>query len=85
MSKSVVLPAYVIYIAISFFVYPVSDVVSVYGCYAIDIIGIYQVNLFGSSSFYTALFRYLCIVHQNHLMYFGISPQVSTYCRAAGF
>ncbi len=66
----------VLYIVMSFFVYPVSDVITISGCYILDAIGIFQIILFGSTSFYTALFRYLCMVHKNQLHYFGISAQV---------
>ncbi len=58
--------------------YPVVDIVGPFVCYLFDFFGGYGLPLILSVSFYTALFRYICIVHAGYLQKKGWSADVST-------
>ena len=63
---------------LNMFVYPVSSVVSEVGCYVIDFLQYYNVIVLQTTSFYTSLFRYLCVAHQPFLSKHGLTSKVHT-------
>ncbi len=58
--------------------YPIVNVISVWGCYCVDFLLIYGMILTQTMSFGIALFRYLCLVHQNILLKLLWTPMVSS-------
>ncbi len=67
---------YFLYNAASTFVYPVKDYIGDFGCYVVDIVLLYAIPLNYSMSFYTSLFRYLCLVHGNKVVAWGLTQKV---------
>ncbi len=71
------------YTVANMFTYPIKNLIGSAGCYVIDFAEHFGVILLQSSSFYTSLFRYLCIAHQGFLLKHGLSPMVKNnlpYC-----
>ncbi len=46
------------------------------GCFIVDFLSIYGFMFNYSMSFYLAVFRYVCVMHQGHLFNSGLSPMV---------
>ncbi len=59
------------------FYYPLKDVVGEPGCYILEILEGYSSVALSFASFFTTLFRYICIAHDSFLLRYEISPKVS--------
>ena len=58
------------------YVYPMKEIVGTWGCQVYDFFEIYIGVAVQFSSFFTSLFRYLCIVHDSMLFQLGFTPVV---------
>ncbi len=56
--------------------YPMKDIIGVAGCYVLELVELYGIITFQSISFYTSLFRYMCIVLHDKMRQIGLSPMV---------
>ena len=68
---------YSVYYSLVLWVYPLKDYLGETGCYLViylRIIGIYAIQL---QSFFMATFRYICLFHNDSLLKFNLSPNVS--------
>ncbi len=65
---------YFIYLAMDACFYPLKDYVGINGCYFIDFMEIYGILVSQSISFYTSIFRYLCVVHQSLMLKLNLKP-----------
>ena len=69
---------YSLYLSSVYWVYPLKDYVGDTGCYMLVYgrdIGFVIIQL---HSFFMAIFRYVCLFHDNLLLKFNLSPNVST-------
>ena len=69
---------YTLYLTMVYWVYPLKDYLGETGCYLVIYlrdIGTFAIQL---QSFFMALFRYICLFHDNFLQKFNLSPYVSS-------
>jgi hypothetical protein len=67
------LPPFMVYLSIRAFYYPMIDLIGAPLCYYFHIVEGYLMILFQIHSFFIALFRYICIIHNERLFKLGIS------------
>ena len=58
--------------------YPMKDIVGEVGCHFFEFVEVFGVISFQSVSFYTSLFRYMCIVHPDRMRHWNLTPTVSS-------
>ena len=71
-----------LYLSLVYWVYPMRDYITDTGCYMFVYgrnIGLFIMQL---QSFFVATFRYVCLFHDNFLLKFNLSPDVSTWCES---
>ena len=69
---------YSFYLSLVYWVYPFKDYIGDAGCYIFiyaRVIGNFIIQL---HSFFLATFRYVCLFHDNFLLKFNLSPNVSS-------
>ncbi len=65
--------------------YPVVNVIGVFGCYGVDFLLIYGTFMLQSISLGIALFRYFSLTNVNFLLRRGLSPMVSLFVHKDNF
>ena len=69
---------YTLYLCLVYWFYPLNAFIGDTGCYAViygRAIGFFIINL---QSFFLATFRYTCLFHDDFLLRFNLTPNVST-------
>ena len=74
---NVITPLILCYMLFSFWIENPGEYISSYGCYAMFYIMSFGVILDRAHSFFTNMFRYICIVQDELLKKFCIQPKVS--------
>ena len=76
--SNICFPIWLIQIVLLICINDLSQYITDCGCYMINYLLNFNVTFMLAHSFYTNLFRYICIVHDDDLITFGISPKVRT-------
>ncbi len=58
------------------YIYPLKALIGQLGCHFLDFLEVYGTLLLQSQSFYTALFRYICVVKECSIFKWNLSPKV---------
>ena len=73
---SIIMGPYMLYFSMVTFVYPMKDYIGEFGCYNVNYMKTAGVIYMQLQSFFMALFRYICLFHDNLLLKYDLSPQV---------
>ena len=68
---------YTLYLSLVYWFYPLNEFIGDTGCYVVIYgrnIGIHIIQL---HSFFLAIFRYTCLLHEEFLLRFNLTPNVS--------
>ena len=77
--SNICFPIWLIQIVLLICINDLSQYITDCGCYIVNYLLNFNVTFMFAHSFYTNLFRYICIVHDDDLIIFGISPKVRTF------
>ena len=75
---SIFMGPFLLYLSLVYWIYPMRDYIGDTGCYMFVYgrnIGLFIMQL---QSFFVATFRYGCLFHDDFLLTFNLSPDVST-------
>ena len=67
-----------LYLSLVYWVYPMRDYIGDTGCYMFIYGRNIVIFILQLQSFFVATFRYVCLFHENVLLKFNLSPDVST-------
>ena len=83
--SNICFPIWLIQIVLIICINDVSQYITDCGCYIINYLLNFNVTFMLAHSFYTNLFRYICIVHDDDLIKSGISPKVKELLKCCKF
>ena len=68
---------FTLYLILPYWVYPLKDYLGEIGCYVIEYSRSIAMLAMELQSFFQSLFRYVCLFHDDILIKFNLSPNVS--------